>query len=599
MAMPANDMPQSSWTLLRDFARLLLLAVVLPALLLAAVVLWRSAQGHRDDMRDRLNASAQASAHHIAGVVGDHLAVIRLLAEGRTSSGDAGDIAAWQADLARVRRNFPAFRSAYVTDAQGRLRASNPVAARPDAPSSIGSRPHFIAARASGRPQVSDVFQAQLFGTGARVSVVAPLFKGGRFDGAVFGSLNADAFASDQTGWLRARGMELLVLDQRGAVIHASEGLRLRSLDRPARRDQWTPAGALGERRVALLPGILRNGGGAYAHAEPLPFGWHVVVLMPEATLQSQLQRDATVMLGLLAVVIVGVLVIVWLRSRQQAASVHALLAQMQQFALEAGSERSASASRNLPIELAPLSSALASLSARVGEAHAETRRSLDEQRRLRAELQVAAHRLMTVQEQERHALSRELHDDIGQAITAMKLGAMALAGEDPATQRAIAAEIIATADQTIAKLRNLSLLLRPPQLDALGLEAALQGQVELLARNPRNRIELDYTALPMRPSPEVELACFRVAQEAVTNALRHADAGCVAISVRPQGDGLLLEVRDDGRGMVEGARAGMGLVTMRERTHQVGGRFEIESRPGDGSCVRAWMPLQAQAPVV
>lgn len=596
--MPANSEPHSSWALLRDFARLLLLAVVLPALLLAAVVLWLAAQGHRNDMRDRLNASAESSAHHISTVLGDHLAVIRLLAERRSTGGDAGDVAAWRADLARVRRNFPSFRSAYVTDAQGRLRASNPVAVRPDAPSSIASRRHFIAARSTSQPQVSDVFRAQLFGTGARVSVVAPLLRDGRFDGAVFGSLDAESFASAQSRWLRERGMELLVLDRNGTVVHAGEGLRLRSLDRPARSDQWAPASAFGDRAAVLLPDMLRGGGGAYAHAELLPSGWRVVVLMPQSILESQLQRDAMVMLGLLALVIVGVLVIVWLRSRQQAASVHALLAQMQQFALDAGAEQPASEAHSVPIELAPLSSALARLSARVGEAYAETSRSLQEQLRLRAELQVAAHRLMTVQEQERHALSRELHDDIGQAITAMKLGAMALADEDPATQRAIAGEIIATADQTIAKLRNLSLLLRPPQLDALGLEAALQGQVELLSRNTRNRIELDYAPLPARPSPEVELACFRVAQEAVTNALRHADAGCVAISVRPQDAGLLLEVRDDGRGMVEGARAGLGLVTMRERTHQVGGRFEIESRPGDGSCVRAWMPLRAPPPM-
>ena len=152
------------------------------------------------------------------------------------------------------------------------------------------------------------------------------------------------------------------------------------------------------------------------------------------------------------------------------------------------------------------------------------------------------------------------------------------------------------TADQTIAKLRNLSLLLRPPQLDALGLEAALQGQVDLLSRHARTRLALHYTELPMRPSPDVELACFRVAQEAVTNALRHAEAGQVDITVRPEDDGLLLEVRDDGRGMVDGARAGLGLVTMRERAQQVGGRFWIESRPGDGSCMRAWMPLQGES---
>ena len=585
--------PQSSWVLLRDFARLLLLAVVLPALLLSAVVLWLSARNHRAEMRDRLNAAAEASAHNIDGILRDHLAVIQVLAERRSVSGDVADVAAWNADLARVHRHFPAFRSVFATDAQGRVLASDPRTLRPGAPASIAFRPHFQAVRASGRPQVSDVFRAQLFATDARVSTLAPVFADGRFAGAVIGSLGAEAFAVDQARWLRSRGLELLVVDRSGRVVHASEGLRLRPLDLLSANPDWRDIEQHAPRAVALLPAILRDGGSAYAHAERLPSGWRIVVLMPQATIETLLRHDALAMLGLLAAIIAGVLVIVWLRSRQQAASVHALLRRMQHFAL-GHHDQDAEADVAIPVELAPLSSALAQLSARVGEAYAETSRSLEEQSRLREELQAAAHRLMTAQEQERHALSRELHDDIGQSITAMKLGAMALADEDAEGRRAIADEIMATADQTMAKLRNLSLLLRPPQLDALGLEAALQGQVDLLSRNSRARIELRFEPLPTRPSPEVELACFRIAQEAVTNALRHANAGNVVISVGPRNGGVALDIRDDGAGLAEGARAGLGLVTMRERAQQVGGRFELESRPGDGSSVRAWMPLDA-----
>lgn len=593
-AMPS---PHTSWVLLRDFARLLLLAVVLPALLLSAVVLGLSARNHRVEMRERLNAAAESSASAIDRMLRDHLAVIQVLAERRSASHDAADAAAWSADLGRLRRNFPGLRSAYVIDSEGRLRASDPAQPRATAPADISDRPHVKRARVQLISQISDVFQAQLFGTGTRVSVLAPLFSGKRFNGAVVGSLNAADFATDQSRWLRARGMELLVLDRRNVVVHASDGLRYRSLD-DLSAAAW-PAlerNARG-RSLVLAENVMRDGGAAYGRAEPLPFGWHVIALMPAATLETQLRRDATVMLGLLTMIIAGVLVVVWLRSRQQAESVHALLQRMQQVALHAGSpEAMPDKGEHMPVELAPLSSALAQLSERIGDAYAQTSQALSEQRRLREELQAAAHKLMTVQEQERHALSRELHDDIGQSITAIKLGAMALADEDRDTQRVIAGEIIATADQTIAKLRNLSLLLRPPQLDALGLEAALQGQMDAMARNARTRIELRYTALPMRPSPDVELACFRVAQEAVTNALRHAEAGKITVTVRPQDDGVLLDIDDDGRGINAGARTGLGLVTMRERTQQVGGRFEIMGRPGAGSSVRAWMPLHAAA---
>lgn len=211
-----------------------------------------------------------------------------------------------------------------------------------------------------------------------------------------------------------------------------------------------------------------------------------------------------------------------------------------------------------------------------------------------REELQTLARRLLTVQEDERRTLSRELHDDIGQQLTAIKLGAMALQDETvPVVRNELLAEILATADQTLAKLRDLSMLLRPPQLDALGLEAALRWQAERMFRSGRPRLTLALVPLPHRPDPAAELACFRIAQEAMTNIQRHAQAANVAVSLVPVEDGLQLTVRDDGRGFDPAHSGGFGLVTMRERAEQVGGRFDIDTAPGEGSAVRAHIPVR------
>jgi signal transduction histidine kinase len=204
---------------------------------------------------------------------------------------------------------------------------------------------------------------------------------------------------------------------------------------------------------------------------------------------------------------------------------------------------------------------------------------------RQRTELETLARRLMTVQEDERASLSRELHDDIGQAITAIKLCASSLEHEpDPprtAVVRETAQEIAHVADQTVAKLRDISLLLRPPQLDALGLDAALRWQAGTLFRSDYPKLELDIPPLDCRPPRDVELACFRIAQEAMTNVLRHARAGRVALRLDWDDTELRLHIEDDGCGIGDDHRAGLGLITMRERARQLGGTLEIDSRPG------------------
>ena len=157
-------------------------------------------------------------------------------------------------------------------------------------------------------------------------------------------------------------------------------------------------------------------------------------------------------------------------------------------------------------------------------------------------------------------------------------------------------------------KLRNLSLLLRPPQLDALGLEAALRWQSGALFRGKAPELVLSLQPLPRRPAPEVELACFRIAQEALTNVLRHAGATRVEVTLamddtpidgrRPAIDGaagddvLELLVEDDGTGFDPRRSHGLGLVTMRERAEQLGGTLEVRRGPRGGTCVCARLPM-------
>ncbi|MGV8958927.1 MAG: PAS domain S-box protein [Stenotrophomonas sp.] len=210
-------------------------------------------------------------------------------------------------------------------------------------------------------------------------------------------------------------------------------------------------------------------------------------------------------------------------------------------------------------------------------------------------ELQAMAGRLFSLQEDERRAISRDLHDDIGQAITAMKLSAHAALDEiDPQRRREDLQQITDLADTTVIKLRNLSMLLRPPQLDALGLEAALRWQAGMLFRSSPVELVATVNALAQRPSGEIEQACFRIAQESLTNALRHANASQVQLRLEDEdGRFLRLQVVDDGEGFdLQGPR-GLGLIVMRERAQTAGGTLEIESAPGAGTHIDLRLPYR------
>jgi hypothetical protein len=208
-------------------------------------------------------------------------------------------------------------------------------------------------------------------------------------------------------------------------------------------------------------------------------------------------------------------------------------------------------------------------------------------------QLRHLSHRLFEVEENERRRLARELHDRIGANLTALSLNLRLVRGEwEKTSTRLDDSEKLL--DSTAQLVRDVLTDMRPPGLDELGLLAALREHAEQVAQ--RSGLALQVHGAEPRPRlpPATEIALFRVVQEALTNIVKHARAGAVTISLRPEPGLVTLTVADDGAGFDGEARAmaaGMGMASMRERAEAVGARARIESAPGRGTRVIVEVP--------
>jgi signal transduction histidine kinase len=205
------------------------------------------------------------------------------------------------------------------------------------------------------------------------------------------------------------------------------------------------------------------------------------------------------------------------------------------------------------------------------------------------------AERLLQVQEHERHRLSRELHDDIGQLLTAAKLQFHWLHGRLPVDLHAPAQALGETLDETLAKVRDLSASLNPRQLASLGLEASLRGHLLKALEHADISWSMECRQPLQGIAEEMAVAVFRITQEAVTNMLRHAQAQNLIVRVQRLPDGLSLHIADDGAGFnpaTDPARAGQrGMAGMQERASLLGGTFAVRSQPGQGTTIDACFP--------
>jgi PAS domain S-box-containing protein len=229
-----------------------------------------------------------------------------------------------------------------------------------------------------------------------------------------------------------------------------------------------------------------------------------------------------------------------------------------------------------------------------------ERERLFQQVRAGRERLQALSHQLMEAQEAERRHIARELHDEIGQALTALQLNLQALQQfPDVSELPARLEDSMSMIERVLQQVRALSLDLHPSLLDDLGLVTALRWFLNRQMERAGFVVQFAADHLETRPLPNIEIACFRIAQEALTNVVRHARARHVSIELQARDRELHLLIHDDGVGFDafaarEGAAhsASLGLLGMQERALLVGGQLEIESVPGHGTTLRARFPL-------
>lgn len=231
-------------------------------------------------------------------------------------------------------------------------------------------------------------------------------------------------------------------------------------------------------------------------------------------------------------------------------------------------------------------------LAPQIGIAVHSARLTADLQR-LMTDLQRSRERLVTTREEERRRLRRDLHDSLGPVLSSQILTLSAIKKQlrqDPDTAEELLTEAITHAQNGIADIRRLVYALRPPALDDLGLLSALRKQIsQYHASGIIMEIEAP-EALPPLPAA-IEIACYRIVQEALTNIVHHARATYAKVRLHMQED-LTVEVIDNGQGLPPDVRGGVGLTSMRERAEELGGTCRIENAPSMGVRVIAHLPL-------
>lgn len=227
-----------------------------------------------------------------------------------------------------------------------------------------------------------------------------------------------------------------------------------------------------------------------------------------------------------------------------------------------------------------------------------ERKRAEEELQRSLEQLRALAARLQSIREEERKRVAREIHDQLGQALTAIKIDLSSLVHDLPADKKQESESVLNLIDQTIQSVRRISTELRPGILDDLGLVAAVEWVGEEFEARTRTKCRLDLPQEDIIIDQERATALFRILQETLTNVARHANATQVNIRLTQEEGGLNLEIRDNGEGFSEeklSAGRTLGILGMRERALLLGGELIISGVPGQGTVVSVRIPEARQ----
>ena len=234
-----------------------------------------------------------------------------------------------------------------------------------------------------------------------------------------------------------------------------------------------------------------------------------------------------------------------------------------------------------------------------VGRLEADVHRQRLRELQTTHDLQRLSTKLVTVQEEERRTIARELHDEIGQVLMAIKVE-LALAQrriENAGVRERLLDDAQTITDGALHTVRDLSHLLHPALLDDLGLPAAVDWYLTGFGKRHGVAVELLQEGMETRMVPEIEAACYRVIQEALTNVAKHAHASLAFVYLRHVGDTLQIAIEDNGVGFNPAtARRGLGLIGIRERVAHLSGTVQVDSDPGKGTRLRIELPARVRA---
>ena len=376
--------PRARWSLRRELTRVLVLAALLPAIVFGVALLWSQWQRDQGDLRLRLDSNAQLSANAIDDFLHGQLSGVALLSDGGGMSGLPVD-----AGLQKLLAAYPAMQRVSATDATGRIIATrvagtSTAAIGAEAP---GDHEWFRVPRDSGKPYISNAYRGGVAGAQVLVAVSAPIFRNGAFEGVLQASIPVERFIRLRSDNLRRRGFEILLLDRNNHVLHASEGFRWRSLESTGAlgariREGAAPLGRASDARV--MAGLFRDGDDAYVNAVAMRTGWIVAVVAPEQRLVAPALPRLALLVGLVAITLLGVMFALWRLRRLLAASMGQLLGSLHGYAL-GGSLDPRQLSR-MPEELQPLAGGIGDLAGRMNAAFAELSQVLDQRERIIAE---------------------------------------------------------------------------------------------------------------------------------------------------------------------------------------------------------------------
>jgi len=422
------------------------------------------------------------------------------------------------------------------------------------------------------------------------VSVLSAPVRG--VDGSVNGTLVLVQLPEAFAAALPANAV-MTILDRNGTIVARS-----------ADPHRWTGRNAAGVSMTELalhhedgaaeaigVDGISRQ----YGFSSVPELGWHIYVGIPTTiVMQPVRQMFVRGAAGGAIIILLVVALAVWL-----ARAVERPVAALSRAAEAAAAGAFGSVRVAGPREIAQLAETFNTMLTRRLEAE---NRHVEDERNLKA----LSDRLLLIQEEERTKIARELHDDLGQSLTALKMDVGGLVAMMPpsaasgALQNRLIGRIVATLDDTVTSVQRISSELRPSVLDDLGLLAAIEAEASRFEQRTGIECEL---SLPGETELRIEgpavTAIYRIVQEALTNVSRHSNATRVELRLRQRREELLLEVRDDGRGITaEEVRDpySLGLIGIRERAALAGGTVHIEGVSGRGTIVSVRIPSAASS---